>query len=385
MRPAVFTALLAALFLVVAASEAQPPAKNPDPKAKVDPKADQKAKADPKAKVDPKAKGAEPEAKLNMKIKIDDVMLGNPVLGPKMGPTDLKSHAVLFDKWGIACGPCLAAMPHTSELYSELEPFGLVIIGAHSQDGEADKVRAVALQHHANFPIQVNAFVRGSEDYHFIPHCLLFDHTGACVFRGSPTEVDMLVRKAVGSALVASAGREKWSPAMDGIVKDLKAGKPPASILPRVSANRNAKGDLGEDANALLKAMTAGGAKKLEEATAKKDSEPLEAFLLIEKVPAMYKGAPLATEANELLNKLKADKAVRAELAARPALEKVKQIDQQLGLGADDPRKPEWQKAHKEPLKLLKDKVSQMKKSWPDARSTQDAVAIADRYGVELK
>lgn len=378
MRPASFAALLAALFLVVTASEAQPPAKNPDPKAKADPK------ADPKGKVDPKAK-AESEAKLNMKIKVDDIMLGNPVLGPKMGLSDLKSHAVLFDKWGIACGPCLAAMPHTSELYSELEGFGLIIIGAHSQEGEAEKVRAVALQHHANFPIQVNAFVRGSEDYRFIPHCLLFDHTGACIYRGSPTEVDMLIRKSVGAALVAAAGREKWNSQMDGIVKDLKAGKPPAGILSRVAAYRNAKGDLGEDANALLKAMTAAGTKKLEEAAAKKDSDPLEAFLLIEKVPATYKGAPIATEATDLLNKLKADKAVKAELAARPALEKVKLIDQQLGLGADDPRKPEWQKAHKEPLKQLKDKVSQMKKTWPDAKSTHDAEAIADRYGVELK
>ena len=78
-------------------------------------------------------------------------------------------------------------------------------------------------------------------------------------------------------------------------------------------------------------------------------------------------------------------KAVKAEVAARPALEAVKKLDQQLGLGADDPRKPEWQKSHKEPLSQLKHKVQAMKRSWPDAKSTQDAVAIADRYGVELK
>ncbi|HEX3147205.1 MAG TPA: TlpA disulfide reductase family protein [Gemmataceae bacterium] len=377
MRPIALAALVAALFLIVAASEAQPPAKNPDPKAKTDPKADPKAKTDPKAK--------EPEQKFNLKLKVDDIVFGNPVMGPKMGLQDVKSHAVLYDMWGINCPPCLAAMPHTSELYAELEGFGLIIIGAHSQGGEAEKVRAVAIQHHANFPIQVNAHVKGSEDNKFLPHCILFDHTGACIFRGQPTDVEALVRKAVGAALVAAAGRDKWSSQMDGIIKDLKAGKPPAGILARVAAYRTAKGDLGEDATALLKAMTAAGTKKLEEATSKKDSEPLEAFLLIEKVPTIYKGAPLATEANELLNKLKGDKAVKAELAARPALEKVKQIDQQLGLGADDPRKPEWQKAHKEPLKQLKDKVSAMKKSWPDAHSTQEAVAIADRYGVELK
>ena len=375
MRLASLAALAAALALLAAAPGAgQPPAKA---------KPDAPAKADPKAKPDPKAK-AQPE-KFNLKIKVSDIRLGNPVLGPKMGPEDLKGHAVFVDYWGIECAPCLAAMPHVSELYAELGDFGLVVIGAHVQGGDMDKVRAVAVGHGARFPVQVNAFVKGSEDNRSLPHCFLFDHTGDCVFRGMPGDVDPLLRKAVGAALVAGAGREKWSPSLDGIVKDLKAGKPPAAILPRVAALRNSTGEAGEDAKALLASMTAAGRKKLDEANDKKASEPLEAFLLIEKVPAAYKGSPLATEVNELLSKLKADKAVRAELAARPALEVVKKLDVQLGLGADDPKKPEWQKAHKEPLTQLKNKVQAMKKAWPDARSTQDAVAIADRYGVELK
>jgi thiol-disulfide isomerase/thioredoxin len=371
MRPAAFVALAAALVLFAAPGAGQPPAK------------DKAAKADPKAKPDPKAK-AGPD-RFNLKIRVSDIRLGNPVLGPKMGQEDLKGHAVFVDYWGIECAPCLAAMPHVSELYAELGDYGLVVIGAHVQGGEMDKVRAVAVGHGAKFPIQVNAHVAGSEDNRSIPHCFLFDHEGNCIFRGMPGEVDPLLRKAVGAALVAGAGREKWSPSLEGIVKDLKAGKPPATILPRVSALRNSTGDAGEDAKALLASMTAVGKKKLDEANEKKAGEPLEAFLLIEKVPAAYKGSPLATEANELLAKLKAEKAVKAELAARPALEAVKKLDMQLGLGADDPHKPEWQKAHKEPLKELKTKVQSMKKAWPDAKSTQDAVVIAERYGVELK
>ena len=318
MRPASFVALAAALVLFAAGPGAgQPPAKEkPDPKAA-------KAKPDPKAK-------AQPE-RFNLKIKVSDIILGNPVLGPKMGQEDLKGHAVFVDYWGIECAPCLAAMPHVSELYAELGDYGLVVIGAHVQGGEMDKVRAVAIGHGAKFPVQVNAFVRGSEDNRSIPHCFLFDHNGNCVFRGMPGEVDPLVRKAVGAALVAGAGREKWSPSLEGIVKDLKAGKPPATILHRVSALRNSAGETGEDAKALLASMTAVGKKKLDEANEKKAGEPLEAFLLIEKVPAAYKGSPLATEATELLNKLKAEKAVRAELAARPALVAVKKLDAQAG------------------------------------------------------
>jgi thiol-disulfide isomerase/thioredoxin len=370
MRPASLIALVAALLFMVAATDAQPPAKT-DPKTK----SDSKAKADPKPK----------EEKFTLKLKVSDINLGTAVIGPKYTTSELKDHVVLFDMWGINCAPCLAAMPHTAELYSELADYGLIIIGSHSQEGEAEKVRAVALSHRANFPIYVNTFVRGSEDNRFLPHCILFDHTGQCIFRGQPTEAEPLIRKAVGAALVAYAKREKWSPSLEPVVKDLKAGKVPASLLARVSGMRNSSGETGEDAKALLASMTAGGAKKLELAKEKKDGEPLEAFLMIEKVPTAYKGTPLATEASELINKLKSEKPVKAELAARPTLEVVKKLDQQLGLGSEDPHKAEWQKAHKEPLNELKKKVQTMKRAWPEAKSTQDALAIAERYGLELK
>jgi hypothetical protein len=276
-------------------------------------------------------------------------------------------------------------MPHTSEVYSELSDFGLIIIGAHSQEGNADQVRAVATKHGANFPIYVNSFVRGSEDNKFLPHCIMFDHTGACIFRGQPTEVEPTLRKAVGNALVAAAGREKFTSAVEPIVKDLKAGKSPATLLPKIAGMRNFTGEAGEDAKALLTALTAVGRKKLEQAESVKDTDSVEAFALIEKLPTAYKGTPLAQEATELLNKLRSEKAVKTELAARQYFENVKKLDQQLGLGAEDPSKPDFQKSHAPILKQLKEKVQQMKKAWPDAHITKDALALAERYAVDIK
>ena len=196
-----------------------------------------------------------------------------------------------------------------------------------------DKVRAVAVGHGARFPVQVNAFVKGSEDNRSHSPTVSCSTTRAIASSaGCPATWTPCCGRRSGP-LVAGAGREKWSPSLEGIVKDLKAGKPPATILPRVAALRNSTGEAGEDAKALLASMTAAGRKKLDEANEKKASEPLEAFLLIEKAPAAYKGSPLATEVNELLSKLKADKAVRAELAARPVLEVVKKLDVQWGSG----------------------------------------------------
>src|SRR5207249_3648710 len=110
------------------------------------------------------------------------------IMGNKIEASDFKSHVVLVDDWGIHCPPCLAAMPHTADLNAELADFGLVIVGAHRQDGSADEVRAVAIKHKANFEISQMTQVRGAEDNKFLPHCILFDHTGNCIFRGQPTD-----------------------------------------------------------------------------------------------------------------------------------------------------------------------------------------------------
>jgi thiol-disulfide isomerase/thioredoxin len=323
-----------------------------------------KGKVDPKDKTEPKKPGAG-EPAFNLKLAIKDIILGTQVLGSKVEMADLKGKVVLFDCWGINCPPCLAAMPKTADMNAELAEFGLVVLGGHQQGGNADDVRAVAIKHRANFPILQNSFVRGADDNKFLPHCILFDHTGACTFRGGPGEVEPLVRKAVGAAIVANAGRPKFSSSVEPICKDLKAGKPPLSILSKVAAMRNYSGEAGEDAKALLTAMTAGGRKKLDAANEKKDSDPVAAFELIEKLPVAYKGAPLAQEATDLIAKLKKEKAVTNELSARQYFENVKKLDQQLGLGAEDPRKPEFQKSRAPILKDLKNKVTMMKKTWP--------------------
>ncbi len=369
MRPLALFTLVAAIFVLTVGAGAQPPAA--------------KAKPDPK-KVDPKAK-ADPEPALNMKMTIADIRLGKSILGPKVEASDLKGKVVLVDYWGIKCSPCIVAMPKTADLNAEIGDFGLIILGSHVQEGNEEDIRAMAVKLRANFPISNQTRVMGADDNRFIPHTLLFDHTGKCIFRGSPSEVEPHIRKAVGNAIIANAGREKFTASFEPILKELRAGMSPLKVLPRVAAMRNFTGDAGADAKGLLSAMTAGGRKKLEQAEALRESNPVEAFVMVEKLPMAFKGSPLATEASEMIGKLRKEKAVTAELNARLALEGVKKLDQQLGLGTQDPKKPEFQKAYAPLLAQLKSKATQMKKAWPDALATKEALETAERYSVKIK
>jgi thiol-disulfide isomerase/thioredoxin len=362
------TFLLIAAFAVLLAAthtSAQPPEKKTDPKAKVDPKAKE-----------------EPEPKFNMKVKTADIQLGAQLTGARLEPGDLTGKVVMVDFWGVNCAPCLAAMPGTSALNAELADFGLVVIGSHVQKATPDQIKAAAALHKANFPITEQTRVAGGSDFEGIPHVMVFDHTGACVLRGGPKEAEHRARLAVGEMLVGNANREKFSPQLAPAVADLKKGMSPRQVLPRVVAQLGGSKAAAEDAKALVASITAVGQKKYDLAKEKAEAEPVEAFLLVEKVPAAYKGTALARDATALVAKLKKDKAVTAELAARPALEVVKQLDVQLAIrpGADKATAPEFQKANAALLGQLKSKVAQMKKSWPDAKATAEAVAIAEKF-----
>jgi thiol-disulfide isomerase/thioredoxin len=199
MRIVLSAVLLASLIFVANMPAQQPP--KVDPKGKVDPK----AKTDPKAKVDPKAKTA-PKETPKFQGKVTAISIGTHISGPKLKKEDLKNRVVLLDLWGIHCAPCLAAMPKTAALNTELSEFGLVIIGAHRQGGTADQIAKVAKNNGANFSIS-NGSSLTTDDRPMLglPHCYVFDHTGEGIFEGHPKDVDQPIRVAVGKRLVANA------------------------------------------------------------------------------------------------------------------------------------------------------------------------------------
>ena len=78
------------------------------------------------------------------------------------------------------------------------------------------------------------------------------------------------------------------------------------------------------------------------------------------------------------MEKLKKDKAVSSELAARPSFEAVKQMVSKFGNA--DPAKPEFRKTNAVQIKQLETKLNQMKKSWPDAKATDEAAKLAEKF-----
>lgn len=323
----------------------------------------------------------------NMDIKVDGVQLGDNVMGTKLALADLQGRVVMLEFWGIRCGPCLASLPHVAKINDELSGFGLVVIGAHAQEGTTEQIRNTAKSRGVNFTIVENARVRDGNDFTGIPHCMIFDHTGKCVYRGHPMKAESVLRETVGKALAAKI---EGTPAksVEKVLENLKKGQSPAAALQRaLTISKGSDKEAAAQAKQLIAAMTEVASRQLDQAQAQRSTEPVAVLPRLSRLSNDFKGTEVGAKATAVLSELKKDKIVMAEVKARPALEAIRQVDSllQAAAGDGDVKSEDFQKAQAGVLKKLGATIKMMKKNWPNAPATAEALEVAERYGIEIK
>lgn len=129
--------------------------------------------------------------------KLSEFKVGTYLSGPEVTDSSLEGKAVIMEFWGINCGPCLAAMPHLNDLDRKYGKKGLVIIGAHAQDGTDEQVIEKAKGLKVKFTITKGA--HSPVQFSGIPKSFIFDATGALIWDGNPHDADFekMVRKAM--------------------------------------------------------------------------------------------------------------------------------------------------------------------------------------------
>jgi thiol-disulfide isomerase/thioredoxin len=317
---------------------------------------------------------------------IKKLRLGEGLVGDRPDVATLKGHAVFVELWGVHCAPCLASMPHLVQWHNELGDFGLIMIGCHVQNVPENEIQRKVEAMGVRFPITKGGRYEGDEESG-IPRSFLFDHNGDLIWRGHPKDAEEKIRAAVGEALVESAGATLPHRSIKPFVDDLKKGKPPLQLLQKLLPISKGSDEGGQQAKYLVDKMLENGQRRFDQAKAELKDDPVAAFDTTLRLSQSFKGTPLAQQATETMNKLRADKRVVAELRARPMLESLKKLDAALVASArdQDPKSAEFKKAFATPLKQMTTTLQKMNRDYPDAKATKEAQQIGEKYEIALK
>ena len=84
-------------------------------------------------------------------------LVGQTLDGRTLTLEQLRGKPVLVTFWATTCPSCVEEMPHLIELYRELNPKGLEIIGVAMAYDPPEQVRAMAAKRQIPYPIVLDA------------------------------------------------------------------------------------------------------------------------------------------------------------------------------------------------------------------------------------
>ena len=133
---------------------------------------------------------------------------GRWIAGPKLTPEKLKGRIVLVERWGLMCPPCRASLPHVQALYKKYSAKGVVVLGAHFQNADKDKICELLRSSGAAFPVYQFAEYSEAPDTRSIPAPYIVDHEGKVVWSGTGFNA-AAVEEALIAAIKAAPNLER--------------------------------------------------------------------------------------------------------------------------------------------------------------------------------
>ncbi len=92
-------------------------------------------------------------------------LVGQTLDGRTLTLEQLRGRPVLVTFWATTCPSCIEEMPHLVELYRELNPKGLEIIGVAMAYDPPEQVRALVQQRRIPYPIVLDTQERIAREY----------------------------------------------------------------------------------------------------------------------------------------------------------------------------------------------------------------------------
>jgi thiol-disulfide isomerase/thioredoxin len=112
-------------------------------------------------------------------------LVGQTLDGRTLTLEQLRGKPVLVTFWATTCPSCIEEMPHLIELYRELNPKGLEIVGVAMAYDPPEQVRALVRQRQIPYPIVLDSQERIAREYDNVrltPTTVLISPEGRIVY-----------------------------------------------------------------------------------------------------------------------------------------------------------------------------------------------------------
>jgi thiol-disulfide isomerase/thioredoxin len=319
-------------------------------------------------------------------ISVGGIKLGTLVSGPARTPESLAHRVVVLEFWGVNCPPCIKSMPALESLHRQLGPGGLVVIGAHAQDATPAEIKEVVDDLGVSFTIVEQAQVEGGMDFGGIPHCMVFDHTGVCIFRGHPNRAHDLIAAAVRSSPAAVLeGKELVK--LAAFSRQLRDESMFAAVLKKAQGlARSGDAATASEAAYVAEKLEAYGTRLLAGAREAQTDDPLRAMHLAQRCAAAFRGTDTGVEAAALLKEWKQDRRFQDAVKATRQCRQLEATRARISRALGDPETITPQLAARVPDQLrqqLFDLVASIRRLSPDSTAATRADEIATELGLE--
>lgn len=249
--------------------------------------------------------------------ELNGATLGTWISGPKISTIDLVDKVVIFEYWGINCPPCLANIPHISELATLADSDRLVVVANQCQ-GPGSTSKVWKEHDGTDKPTVIDDGNLPGSNVTGIPRIFVFDHTGKQVFDGQPSDVNSaMINKLLDAAPGPFFPKGDYRLCKAEIAAlSSKSGNLTATLKSLRGKMQKGKDDVKAEAESLLAHVQTLLDKKMVAITAARVDDAALAVTLLSKVLDRVKGDEMAKPFEALVVDMKTDKSFQRELAA---------------------------------------------------------------------
>jgi len=330
-------------------------------------------------------------SKYSLNGTVADIKFGTHLSGPERTLEELEGHVVLVLRWCQGCPKVTACIPRIEQLHKEYEPQGLIVISMYKGEGDADDLREYLQKRGVTYTAQKGGKV---EIYSgvtvLIPHVYIFDHTGACVYRGYANhEKTMNTLRDVMKRAPAPAFAKIKLARLQRLSDAMKAGRPPHSVFAEATKLcTHEDEEIAAEANLVVEALQDFGRRKLDLAAPLKKTKPAKYLETLGAIARDFRGMEAGKTARDTIAQLRKDEAFSKELRAYRMLEKLKELEGRLRpirtAEGSDTTSERFRKKNAAALGSIAKGIRAMRAAFPDSSATAQAEELGEKYGIIL-